>query len=324
MSIPPNMSSSWLSDLQSQRDPRVASWPLMDTRLMALTVVAYLVSLWLLVRLTRMRDEPLVAAPVLKGVVVVHNLVLLALSAYMCVEVIRQALIANYSFFGNSIDMTDKGLPMAKALWLFYLSKIIEFGDTYIMAIKKNYHQISFLHVYHHSSIFVIWWVTVRFAPGGDAYFSAALNALVHVFMYAYYLWATFAGKPKGPKPTWKEPAYYKQFITTGQMGQFCLMLFQSIYDIVYPPLRFPRFCCWMLFFYMFTMLALFANFYYQTYSEAGTKRTGERHGSASSLKGAKTQQQESSDTQTPPQKKKKAKTKKDQQPQKEQTKKSQ
>ena len=51
------------------------------------------------------------------------------------------------------------------------------------------------LHVYHHASISFIWWMITHTAPGGDAYFSAALNSFVHVLMYTYYLLAILLGK---------------------------------------------------------------------------------------------------------------------------------
>ena len=57
---------------------------------------------------------------------------------------------------------------MAKMIWLFYFSKIFEFVDTMIMVVKKNNRQISFLHIYHHSSIFVIWWLVTFVAPNGE------------------------------------------------------------------------------------------------------------------------------------------------------------
>lgn len=37
------------------------------------------------------------------------------------------------------------------------------------MILKKNYRQVSFLHVYHHLSIFPIWWLVTLMAPGGDS-----------------------------------------------------------------------------------------------------------------------------------------------------------
>jgi elongation of very long chain fatty acids protein 4 len=38
---------------------------------------------------------------------------------------------------------------------------------------------VSVLHVYHHATISFIWWMITYTAPGGDAYFSAALNSFV-------------------------------------------------------------------------------------------------------------------------------------------------
>ena len=54
---------------------------------------------------------------------------------------------------------------------------------------------MTLLHVYHHASISFIWWMITNTAPGGDAYFSAAINSSVHVIMYLYYLLAILLGK---------------------------------------------------------------------------------------------------------------------------------
>jgi uncharacterized membrane protein len=45
-----------------------------------------------------------------KGIILVHNFNLFALSAYMLFECVRQAVTNNYSLFGNSIDMSSNGL----------------------------------------------------------------------------------------------------------------------------------------------------------------------------------------------------------------------
>jgi hypothetical protein len=191
------------------------------------------------------------------------------------VEIVRQARLHGYSLFGNGVDHGPGGYGMARILHIFYLSKTLEFIDTGIMALKQSFRQISFLHVYHHSSIFVIWWIIVRFAPGGDAYFSAALNSGVHVLMYGYYLWSTFAPKlPAGARAGPLHPAFYKRAITTLQMTQFSLMLLQATYDLLVPN-PYPRFCVWILFVYMLSMLALFANFFVHSY---GKGSRGKKH----------------------------------------------
>ena len=61
----------------------------------------------------------------------VHNFILFALSFYMGVECLRQAFFVNkYTLWGNGVDNSDAGLGMAQIVWIFYLSKILEFGDT--------------------------------------------------------------------------------------------------------------------------------------------------------------------------------------------------
>ncbi len=50
-------------------------------------------------------------------------------------------------------------------------------------------------------------------------------------------------------------------------------MLIQATYDIIVPS-KFPKFAAQILFYYMFTMLALFGNFYVQQYLKPKKPRT--------------------------------------------------
>ena len=134
-----------------------------------------------------------------------------------------------------------------------------------------NFRQISFLHVYYHSSIFAIWWLTVFMAPTGEPYFSATLNSLIHVVMYGYYL-ASSAGVAT---PLVRA---VKPFITMGQMTQFCCMMFQATFNIIAyffftaeqdKANKYPISLNIVLWVYMWTMLGLFANFYVKSYSAA-------------------------------------------------------
>uniref|UniRef100_A0A0A9YTI2 Elongation of very long chain fatty acids protein n=1 Tax=Lygus hesperus TaxID=30085 RepID=A0A0A9YTI2_LYGHE len=76
---------------------------------------------------------------------------------------------------------------IASTIYIFYLSKFYEFFDTYIMILKRNYNQITFLHVYHHISTCIIFWLVTKYSPGGDAWICVTLNCWVHVLMYTYY-----------------------------------------------------------------------------------------------------------------------------------------
>ena len=235
---------------------------------MLAVVVGYLVLIPTLALFMRLREKPFQ----IRWFATLHNVNLTLLSLYMFIEILHQAYIHHYSLFGNGVDHSAEGYGMARILYIFYLSKILEFLDTVIMCLKKNFHQITFLHVYHHASIFFIWWVIVYFAPGGEAYFSAALNSWVHVVMYGYYLWSTYAPKlAEGKRPGWTHPAFYKRYITGMQMTQFSVMMLQATYDLIFPS-AYPRFCVWILFLYMWTMLGLFANFFIQSYLRGGKK----------------------------------------------------
>jgi len=264
----------WYKSALSHGDARVMDWPLMSSPLQPLAlIVAYLVVIPAIVLLMKNREPYKV-----KTYSLVHNIALTALSFYMGVETIRQAALLGYGLWSNPVVAGDRGYGMARIVWIYYLSKILEFGDTVIMALKKNNHQISVLHVYHHTSIFFIWWIITYYAPGGGSYFSVILNSFIHVFMYGYYLWASFAPKPDPTKkPRWTQPAYWKEYITRSQIVQFLAMLTQASYDLLVPVKDYPRFCVWLLFCYMFTMLALFGNFYFQAYLNRGKKKKDEK-----------------------------------------------
>jgi len=274
------VSASWLDWALSQGDPRVRDWPVMNPVHTLIIIAVYLIAVFGLVKFMEKRE-----AYKLREFALLHNLHLTLLSLYMCVFTIKEAIARRYSLFGNSLDSSATGNEMARMIWIFYVSKIVEFVDTIIMALKKNNRQISFLHVYHHTSIFFIWWIICYYAPGGESYFSAALNSVIHVLMYGYYFWSTVAPKlPDGVKPRPSHPAYWKEWITRSQMIQFTIMMIQSVCDLwITVPSKYPRFCVWILFYYMMTMLALFGNFYVRSYlfGKAKPPRTDKAVGTA-------------------------------------------
>ena len=79
-------------------------------------------------------------------------------------------------------------LQAAAGLWFFYISKMIEMMDSVFFIMRGKTGQLSFLHIYHHSSMFCLWWIGVKFVPGGSAVFGAFVNSVVHVVMYTYYM----------------------------------------------------------------------------------------------------------------------------------------
>jgi len=242
------------------KSPLIDEFPLMDPVQVLFFVVIYLSVVFIGKRLTQYTPRIEV-----KFFSLLHNFAMLTLSGYMCYGVATQALADKYSLFANPADRSASGLPMTKIIWVFYASKVAEFVDTFIMLLKKNYRQISFLHVYHHFSVFVIWWYVALLAPNGDAYFSAAMNSFIHVVMYGYYFLSAIG---------FKSVSLIKRYITVGQMTQFTLNFIQATYGIIdgyylRPELIatdkiYPLQLHVILWFYMISMLMLFYNFFVQ------------------------------------------------------------
>lgn len=145
---------------------------------------------------------------------------------------------------------------------LFVLSKIVEFGDTVFVVLRKN--PLNFLHWYHHVTVCFYSWhsLAIKSAP---AHWFCALNYLVHSVMYSYYML-----KSTGVR-VWKEVALG---ITALQMVQFVVGLIvvcESAYVFV---IR-GDFCyinraniVMGLVIYA-SYLVLFGNFFYQRYLKA-------------------------------------------------------
>merc|ERR1719183_3079462 len=203
---------------------------------------------------------------------------LMCLLCYFCVVLAGLAFWKAFPI-PKHLKKTPDSIPM-KLLMLFHnvfltllslymcVTKIYEFMDTFIMILKGNTHQVSVLHVYHHGSISFIWWMITYHAPGGDAYFSAALNSWVHVCMYMYYLIASLL--PKDEK-TRKKYLWWGRYLTQMQMFQFFLNLLQAAYCWQFSP--YPKFMSKLLLVYMVTLLGLFGNFYMSKHHAAAKSK---------------------------------------------------
>ena len=78
---------------------------------------------------------------------------------------------------------------MNKVIWWFYLSKGIELLDTIFFLLRKKFYKLSFLHIYNHATMFVVWWLLASGAwlPSGITSISALINSSLHILMYYYY-----------------------------------------------------------------------------------------------------------------------------------------
>lgn len=71
---------------------------------------------------------------------------------------------------------------IVNAVWWFYFSKCLEFSDSFFFVLRKKTNQLTFLHVYHHSTMFPLWWIGVKFVPSGSCKLQHQLT------VYSYHL----------------------------------------------------------------------------------------------------------------------------------------
>ena len=84
-----------------------------------------------------------------------YNIIQVMLCSYMCIEAGVRAYDAGYTLLPCQA-FNHANPPIGFILYVFYLSKILDFLDTVFIIAEKRWKQLSFLHVYHHFSIFLV------------------------------------------------------------------------------------------------------------------------------------------------------------------------
>lgn len=85
-----------------------------------------------------------------------------------------------------TLDLLDEdNHPWIRATMAFFaLSKLAEFGDTFLLVFKKK--PLIFLHVYHHLTVAMYGWYSQAVAARYCHLF-AFINLVIHSWMYLYY-----------------------------------------------------------------------------------------------------------------------------------------
>lgn len=230
--------------------PPTKGWPMTDFSTAAAIVVVYLV----FVALGRVLMQLFPPVSGLYPLKFLYNMSQVMLCSYMCIEAGVRAYSAGYSILPcNKIDQENP--PIGFILYVFYLSKILDFADTFFIVAEKRWKQLSFLHVYHHASIFLFYWLNVQVAFDGEVYMTIVLNGLIHMVMYTYYFVSLHT------KEIW-----WKSALTTSQIIQFVVMNAQAIYLLVTECPRFPRNIAIAYGYYILSMLVLFTHFFIVSY----------------------------------------------------------
>lgn len=186
----------------------------------------------------------------LKNMMQVYNLSQVGFNMYIVYGLLGLPKFPNIFGINSSYSST-----LEHFVYLHYLSKYLDFLDTFFIILRKKEGQLSFLHVYHHATIGMIWGGLLYVGHGnGTAAFGCLINSVIHTIMYSHYFWTALG---------YKNP--YKKLITQAQLTQFYLCILHSVcvlmYETVYPPK-----IAWVQYIYHIQMIVLFMNFYSKSY----------------------------------------------------------
>ena len=214
------------------------------------------------------------ANSVLRPFQYIYNAVQVGACGYLVVQTARVALALNYQPICNTFDPQAADNEMPQLLYLFYLTKALDFFDTLFIVFHKKDKQLSFLHVYHHCTIFVVYWINANIFYSGDIYYTIVANGSVHFVMYGYYLASMFKSvdqKGKGTGLVFALTQAVRPWITSMQLLQFVTMMAQASYMLWFS-CGSPMFWTKIYFGYIVSLFGLFMHFFRQNYMQKGSK----------------------------------------------------
>lgn len=218
----------------------------------------YLILCFLLNRIMSMSGANL-DGPKIKVAMQLYNLTQVLVCTYMVYLFIPE--FVQIDFFGLHNDFTK---ACEYGLMVHYFSKVLDYCDSIFMILRRKTKQLSFLHVYHHSTIIVCWGAVLDSGyGGGTSAWGAMANSVIHMVMYSHYFVTSFG--IRNP---------FKKYITRLQLVQFAVCLLHSI--LVLTLSSYPKNISIIQFFYQCTMLVLFSRFYKSSYKQKGAKRKSE------------------------------------------------
>lgn len=194
----------------------------------------------------------------------IYNVSQIMLCSYMTIEALLLAYRNNYSVL-PCVGYDQENPAVANLLWLFYISKVWDFWDTIFIVIGKKWRQLSFLHVYHHITIFLFYWLNSHVNYDGDIYLTIVLNGFIHSVMYTYYFICMHTKVPETGKSL---PIWWKSSLTMMQMIQFITMMSQGTYLLATGCESTSLRVVMTYVVYILSLFFLFAQFYVASYSK--------------------------------------------------------
>lgn len=186
---------------------------------------------------------------------IIHYCGLVICNFYITITILYIIVKNNYKFYNNNYKIIN--YDMNNILWLYWISKYYNYIETILIILKHNYYQLSYLHIFHHSSISTITVLNYILTPyGGDIWFLVIYNSIIHILLNYYYLLLIFNKK-----------LWFIKYFTLIQIIQFILCLIQQLLSRLYNK-EYPLYIRELNIIYIIYMLYLFINFYIKKYKK--------------------------------------------------------
>lgn len=202
----------------------------------------------------------------LRKVMIAYN----CLQVVWCLRIVSMMALVEDPFswlfsFGCKFDKSrdiELALIVINGTHAYFLAKFMDLFDTVFFVLRKKKEQISFLHLYHHSILFVCSWYYLKYLvlDMETGVFVGLINSAVHVLMYTYYGLAALG--PKVQKYLW-----WKRYITRIQLIQFVSILAYIIAMFCFSCRMDASFIYWFLI-NVCLFIYLFLDFYRKTYKK--------------------------------------------------------
>ena len=138
-------------------DKRVDKWPMMSSPIPTMAICCQYLLFLREGRRYMQGRQPFI----LRKALVAHNLTMVVLNFYIAKELLLGSTAADYSYSCQPLNCSNdvNEVRIASALWWFYISKGLELLDTVFFTLRRKSKQATFLHVFHHCTMFLLCWI---------------------------------------------------------------------------------------------------------------------------------------------------------------------
>jgi hypothetical protein len=229
-----------------------------------------------LLKCCQCRKGPFIPQSVLYPLKFAYNFVQMFVCSYMTLEALILAHRGGYVWFPwTECNVYNFSEPrIANLIWWYFMTKMLDWVDTLFIILGNKSKQFTFLHVYHHASVWYMNWLNLVINYDAEIFVAIGFNAGIHVIMYTYYLISMHMPKDKDPRTGKPYSVWWKKHLTTLQMTQFFgmnlhgfLILYNGCSQVT------PRGTA-MYLAYIMSLFILFMNFFIRSYCKRSPNKT--------------------------------------------------